>query len=405
MRISPECGFTCVGATCVRLTSARTRPWVRSPEYQHLHMVTSILVERYSVALADVMESRLHALLLPPPVHIAIAGTDGHLRVLDLETGAVQHVVRLSAAELGCVAYSPCGGHIAVAGERLLYDDRNSHIWILDARSGAIEVTVHAPDCLISSIAYSPCGERLAVLGGHRRMRILNLASGSVEVDETFWYPGLSSVSFAPDGGHLAVTQAGGHLHLLDSRTGSMEISIELRPFPRWTSHQPCDFYSAQYSPCGANIAVAGSDGAIRLLVASGERIRNSRRHDHDSIGTIQAVAYASYDHDAVGPILAVAYTPNGKRLVAACLNGLCFFDARHGQRQCYVGIPARDVSYTPDGESLIFIHDVTGLYAVDRPGVRRRAEYCGLACSVARVGHRPRFHREGCEKPRAIAL
>ena len=30
--------------------------------------------------------------------------------------------------------------------------------------------------------------------------------------------------------------------------------------------------------------------------------------------------------------------------------------------------IPARGVSYTPHGEILISIHDVDGLYAVDRP-------------------------------------
>ncbi len=260
----------------------------------------------------------------PDGVHLATAGTDGIVRILDVDQDQEARTLSEEHAAL-YVAFGPDGSFIATALA-------GRTVTLRDPSTGQLVRTLRGHTDKVRCVAISRDGRRAASSGDDRTVRVWDVATGrEVHVlrghtDRVF------SVAFSPDGKVLASGSDDHGVKLWDADAGR-----EIRPL----NGHAFEVNAVVFSPDGKTLISGDNDGFVMLWdVGSGRRIRATMSHPggivaialspdghrlatggHDPVIRIQDLATGRETRALAGhaaKIHGLAFSPDGRRLASA---------------------------------------------------------------------------------------
>ena len=276
----------------------------------------------------------------PDGATLATASGEHTTKLWDLSSGVPRwrHTLQGHSEKVYRLAFDPTGGRLVTASF-----DNTAKLW--DVASGALLRTLTGHKDQLRNVAYSPDGKRIATVSADGtallyRLDVPNLDAVPTRVTHNAEIPDTqaSAVAFHPsrplwvtggwdgtlqlwdfDGKHLgtiAHPEAGGANSLIVdvafSRDGAEIAALAMDGIYFWSIAAPgqakprtiaipyCD--SFEYSPDGTQLAVACSDGGVRIY--------------DPTTGTLLKTVTV---HNA--PVTDAAFSPDGKRLATASLD------------------------------------------------------------------------------------
>ncbi len=259
----------------------------------------------------------------PDGASVAVVGSDGTVRVWDVESGTEIWSQPRRSPGRGGVVYSPDGGRVLSAAYTTVV------MW--DAASGEEIWTRRFEGGLEALPAFSPDGTRLAVgEWGSNDLFVLGSESGEQLSKEDAPAP-VGSLVWSPDGTRLFVGLETGDIRVVDSAT--------LAAVDTWEGHSATPWSTAVDSS-GSRLATGADDGTVRIwdLVTGGELMVLGA-----GAGSIDAVAFLPGDQHLVA-------TGNDRllRLYDVSPQGRGEVFAEHTGGEELVGI-----DFSPDGTKL----------------------------------------------------
>ena len=220
---------------------------------------------------------------------------------------------RLGKGTIGEIAYSPDGGHLAVAS--------GIGIWIYDAFTGAEVALFRGHTGSVLSVAYSRDGRTLATTSSDNTVRLWDAATGTLKNTLT---GGVYSVAYSPDGSTLAT---GGYrdARLWDATTGTLKNTLE----------HTNSATKVIFSPDGSTLATRGFNGTVRLWDTITGTLKNTLEHTTF--------------------VDSVAYSPDGATLATGGSNEIYLWDATSGTLKSTLEAAGwiYSIAYSPDGSML----------------------------------------------------
>jgi serine/threonine protein kinase/WD40 repeat protein len=219
---------------------------------------------------------------------------------------------------IAAVAFSPSGGTLAIASEKIC-------LWDI----AAARCTGIFGSASITALAFSPDGKILAASDNTGHTYLWNLATGSQgAILSDSGSSGAFSVAFSPDGKTLAAGDGSGRTYLFNADTGKPTGSL---PDPGSTGVN-----SVTFSPDGKILAVGDGNGHAYLWnVATGKPI-------------------VTLGNSGSKSVMSVAFSPDGKILAAGNGNGRTYlWNAATGKPVASLPDPSSkgviSVAFSPD--------------------------------------------------------
>jgi WD40 repeat protein/DNA-binding SARP family transcriptional activator len=308
---------------------------------------------------------------------LALGSETGHVRLLDLGSGAVRSLSGRHDGSVLRLAFTPDGSRLITSGA-----DGQTLEWDVDNGSVAERYSGHSGE--IWGLDLQADGSTLVTSATDGRAIVWDLA-GNRRLDRRFtlrrygessdiWYvvDVTRGVAVSPDGRALAVTHRNGMVELLDTRT--LRRLRAFRAIPGFAA-------AVAFSPDGRLLAVTGKDGRVTLwnprTGASAGELRGLRA-DSQALafspdGSRLAAAEALFEpprmriwdvHQrrrtrfaAGSPASSLAFSHDGELLAAAAgREGIEIWDAESGELAKFVdtAAPTRSVAFSQDGRLLV---------------------------------------------------
>lgn len=263
----------------------------------------------------------------PDGQHLVSVGTNLPVKLGDARTG--QETVKVWNARTGQELFT-LKGHtrevMGVAfspdGQRLASGSMDGTVKMWDARVGQGELPLSGISGLLSSMAFSADCERLVTAEG-LVVKVWDVRSGQVLLTLKGHSNQVISVAFSPDGKRLASGSTGGRpegkslpgeVKVWDAQTGQELVTLKER-----TSPVTC----LAFSHDGERLAVASASSPPTGTPHSGEVILL------DALSGQELLTLKGHTN----VVVSVAFSPDGKRLVAASMDGTVkVWDVRAGQ-------------------------------------------------------------------------
>ena len=251
---------------------------------------------------------------------LAIAGSDGSIRLWDFGKNIIRHTLKHRVVAINSVAFSSDGQTLASGGS-----DDTVRIW--DVRTGEILHTLKEHQDRVESVAFSPDGQTLASGGLDKTIYLWDARTG--EVRDTFHHRGwIFSVAFSPKGKMLA-SSGSGSIRIWD--VGSGEIRQELDGHKYLVS-------SIAFSPDGNTLAsLSPSDSNICLWDVN----TGLSRH--------------TFNEFTAGGISMIMFSPDGQTLASQEENVIRLWDVRTNKvRHTLTGVGQRvSFAFSPDSQTI----------------------------------------------------
>ena len=180
---------------------------------------------------------------------LASAAWDYHVRLWDMSSNQVKHVLDKHTIFINSVAFSPDGSTVATGA-----DDNNIHIWDVESGNHIAQYDNHTKQ--VKALAFSSDGQTLFSLSKDNSLRFWNVLNNrqvqSVVVDTSK----LSYAEFSSDGSLLALGLSNGTVRLLETESG-----LPLRELSGHTKK----ISDIVFSKDGLRILTASRDKSVRL--------------------------------------------------------------------------------------------------------------------------------------------
>jgi WD40 repeat protein/serine/threonine protein kinase len=295
-----------------------------------------------------------------------VSSLGNQTKVWDLWTGKEERTLTVNGPAVFAVAFSPDSKRIATAQAKVV------RVW--DAGSGRLLLILQGHTGPVCYVAFSPDGKRLASASDDRTVRVWDAASGEALRSLTAHSGGGQSVFFLPDGQHLVSASS----RTLQVKLWNFQRGVEVRscrpPGPGQFMNLSPDgslmataagnilrvwdvtkgpeglsigarafIFQLAFSPDGRRVAAACADGIARLFdAATGQALRT--------------IVHGS-DGGRFGSVMGVAFSPNGRLLATASANHtLKLWSAKTGQRVLTLRGHTQSVwsvAFNPDGKLL----------------------------------------------------
>jgi WD40 repeat protein/serine/threonine protein kinase len=269
---------------------------------------------------------------------IAIANTDGTVKVCDATTGREMLTLQSPTARLLAVTFSPDGTRLASIGS-----DHTIRIWNATTRQEPVSLTGHTTK--ISCVFFSPDGRRLASTAWHEEcVRIWDVATGQplfpplkAPTKSAKGFPGaVGNIAFSPDGARLASTIRDGSIYIWDVNTGRLIRTLQGDTFEIW---------GLAFSPDGTRLASGGHDHTVKIWDVDPGRAQG---------GDSPLLTFRDHSNW----LTSVAFSPDGARVASASADGVIkIWMAATGEERVSLTTDAGVISklaYSLDGARLI---------------------------------------------------
>ncbi|MHB1556720.1 MAG: WD40 repeat domain-containing serine/threonine protein kinase [Isosphaeraceae bacterium] len=241
----------------------------------------------------------------PEGRHLALAGSDGTVKVWDVETRA--EILSLHQ-EHGVASLA-----FGLDGRRLAAAAGNGIVKVWDITDPGKALELHGHRDTVGCVAFSPDGWRLASGGGDGIVKIWDATAPAEAVTLAGVFGNVGDMALDPAGRRAAIAGSS-FVHIVDTVTG-VEIF-------KLAGHVDTPMGVA-FRPDGRRLASVSMDRTVRLWdAASGSEVFCLRGHD--------------------APVLSVAFSPDGRRLASiargpaaggrAVPSEVILWDSRQGQ-------------------------------------------------------------------------
>lgn len=271
---------------------------------------------------------------------LASGGHEGGVRLWDVAARRLIRVVTTGGVCVTSLAFSPDGRRLAASSS----DSREVRLWDV---AGGSEPAVLTAESHVAALAFSPDGKRLGLGCSDGYVRLWDLESGRERAAVRGHGYVIHHVAFSSDGRLLA--SAGG-----DGKIGLWDAVDVL----------PRGMLKAQDSHVGP---VAFAEGGRTLLATGwgGGTTNESLKVWDVATGTLRATLPGS-----TKALVGVAASPDGRRYLAASLDGTLFvWDAPTGRRvRALEGLSpeVRSATLSPDGLTLALGDEGGGVRLID---------------------------------------
>ncbi|MCX5637545.1 MAG: protein kinase [Planctomycetota bacterium] len=275
----------------------------------------------------------LSVALSPDGKRIISGSEDGMIKVWDAATGIQMMTLCGHESFVNCVA-------VSLDGKRIVSGSKDGTIKVWDAETGSKVMTLrgHGRGELggsVCCVAYSSDGKRIISGGDDQTLKVWDVEKGSELITLRIQESNVRSVAFSHDGkrivsvGNLGV----GHLKVWNAETGQEQISLD-------PNTKDLHFLNVAFSSDGKHIAsVHSSKGTVKIWDAeTGSEVLTL--HGHRSF------------------IQSVAFSPDGRYILAGCVNGtLKIWEVADGREIIVLRghmDSVESVAFSPDGKRIV---------------------------------------------------
>jgi WD40 repeat protein len=362
--VTAQQGFTAYCATCHQdpLDNRGRRPLLDDRAFQVWDLEAGRAVRRFGrpeqaddgctvrgvrLAAGSSRPAAVYVTLSANGQTIAVAGTDGFVRLWDVAAGReVQSLAVGPNARAVALAFTPDGNQLAV------YDTHGMvRLWDAGAGREIRQFRVADPNRTDlrwgEALVFSPGGNTLAVSAGVD-FRLWDTTTGKERVRIIGKVPGCPAAAFTPDGTRLLFA-SDGVVRLADASTGTLMGSFG-------DGSQTAYLAALAVAPDGKTVATRGYDQSVRLWdLQSGRQLRllNPSR-----LGIRARDGTTLFGSTYVSPASSLAFSPDGRSLAAAdASGGARLWEVATGE-EIHAGHagPVTDVDFTTGGSALVSV-------------------------------------------------